>query len=325
MDYALDRITGEIILPIRALSHKHYLCPCCKKEVTVRGVGKLSQRVRHFAHLKGRADKNCENFFESTGMSLVSTKFFNPIIPGIRELQSKIIIEDKFSSGLYLKVNGNGWFLYFQFQFNGRQNTGRQKFWGGQLIIQGSEGVRYFNADDIEGRHEVQVDFNFSKKSISFNGNVDHEIWNKFSSDVPMISGEMDFFHAPYSTGKLMRVDESLRLGENYIIATRSSLNEINEISNFIEKVNRIEDINYFQLILPHSIIPSTKDLLENFFRRNISEVRPSFKLLDPLPEYIEIDGTVHVPLSTNLIALSFDCNESEIDFRLLEDEEDGY
>ena len=40
--------------------------------------------------------------------------------------------------------------------------------------------------------------------------------------------------------------------------------------------------------------------------------------MLDPLPAFIEIDGTVHVPVNTSLIALSFDCNEDEISYTML-------
>ena len=313
MDFALDRKTGEKVLPLSAIRHRRYLCPCCKKEVTVRGVDIYSQRVPHFAHLKGRADKNCENFFESVSTYFNGPKFFNPIIPKNRELQLSTNIAEGFSKNLYLKVDGEDWKLYFQFQVKGIQ-----QHWDGRIVILGFDGVKYFDSGKIIGRHEIRVDFNFSENSLSSNGYVDAELLEKICSDIPAITGEMNFFHAPYSTGRLLGKDDSMRVGEDYIIASRSSLIEINQIKEVIEEIKNINGINYFHLILPRSLTPEEKYAIEKFFGRNISEVRPIFKLLDPLPAFIEIDGTVHVPVGTALIALSFDCDESEIDYTML-------
>ena len=314
MDYALDKSTGEKVLPMVAIRHRRYLCPCCKKEVTVRrGVDRFSLRTPHFSHLKGRADKNCENFFESVGSYFHSPKVFNPIIPKFRELLPSPKTADGMSKNLYLRADGDNWELYFQFQVKGRQ-----QHWDGRIVIAGFDGVRYLNSGDFIGRHDIRVDFTFSENSLTSNGYVDAEVLEKICSDVPSITGEMDFFHAPYSTGRLLGKDEQIRLGEDYIVASRSSLIEINQIKEVVEEIKKIADIGYFHLKLPRSLTSDEKNAIEKFFGRDISESRPSFKLLDPLPAFIEIDGTVHVPIKTSLIALSFDCNEDEISYTML-------
>lgn len=59
MDYAINKITGILVLAIRASKYGQYACPVCKKGVILRR-GKV--RVPYFAHLPGYGTLECENF-----------------------------------------------------------------------------------------------------------------------------------------------------------------------------------------------------------------------------------------------------------------------
>lgn len=313
MDYALDTQSGEKVFPEGAIRHRRYLCPCCRKEVTVRSVDRYSQRVPHFAHLKGRADKNCENFFESISSQVLSVKKFQQLVPKNLELNFGAKIHTGFSKGLYLVLQGDQIQLYFQFHLR----TVRS-YWTGQITIEALDGVRIFTSNTIIGKHDIPVNMVFTNQSINRFGNVDEEIWSLISSDIPIVSGDYEFFHAPYSNGRMLGNHESIVLGEVYIVSSNSSLDKHPLICSMIEASWKIGGINFFQIRLPNYVPVDSRVLFEQIFTRKISPKRPAFKLLDPLPILIELDGTVRIANSCNLIVLSFDCDPTEIEYLIL-------
>jgi len=313
MDYALDTRSGEKVFPSGAMRHKRYLCPCCKKEVTVRSVDRFSQRIPHFAHLKGRADKNCENFFESISNQVPTAKKFQQLVPKNLELNFGAKSYDGLSKGLYLVLRGDQVQLYFQF----RVKSGRPN-WTGQITIEALDGVRFFTSITINGKHEIPVGIGFTDESIKRFGNVDDDIWRLLSSDIPKVSEDMEFFHAPYSNGRMLGRDEAIVLGEVYIVSSKSSLNQYPSISPMIEATWNTGGIDLFQIRLPNYLPVDDRAIVEEIFSRKISQRRPSFKLLDPLPHYIELDGTVLIANSAGLIVLGFDCYPEEIEYVIL-------
>lgn len=313
MDYALDTRTGEKVFPAGAMRHRRYLCPCCKKEVTVRSVDRFSQRIPHFAHLKGRADKNCENFFESISSQLPAVKKFQQLVPKNLELNFASKIYDGLSKGLYLVLQGDQVLLYFQF----RVKAGRPD-WSGQITVEALDGVRFFTSNKIAGKHEIPVSIGFSGESIKRFGNVDEEIWRSLSADIPAISGDMEFFQAPYSNGRMLGAHEAIVLGEVYIVSSKSSLNAHPLISPMVEASWEMGGMGLFQIRLPNYLPVDIRAAVEELFSRKISPRRPAFKLLDPLPHFIELDGTVRIANNTNLIVLGFDCDPSEVEYAIL-------
>jgi hypothetical protein len=313
VDYALDTRTGEKVFPAGAMRHRRYLCPCCKKEVTVRSVDRFSQRTPHFAHLKGRADKNCENFFESISSQLPAVKKFQQLVPKNLELNFAPKIFDGLSKGLYLVLQGDQVQLYFQF----RVKTGRPD-WSGQITVEALDGVRFFTSNKIAGKHEIPVSIRFSGESIKRFGNVDEEIWRSLSSDIPAISGDMEFFQAPYSNGRMLGIHEAIVLGEVYIVSSKSSLDAHPLISSMVEASWEMSGIGLFQIRLPNYLPVDYRAVVEELFSRKISPRRPAFKLLDPLPNFIELDGTVRIANNTNLIVFGFDCDPSEVEYAIL-------
>jgi hypothetical protein len=105
----------------------------------------------------------------------------------------------------------------------------------------------------------------------------------------------MEFFHAPYSNGRMLGEHENIVLGEVYVAASKSSLDKHELIAPMIEAAWKIGEIDLFQIRLPKSLPAHDLTLLEEIFSRQISQRRPSFKLLDPLPHFIELDGSVHI------------------------------
>ena len=313
MDYALDTRTGEKVFPSGAMRHRRYLCPCCKKEVTVRSVDRFSQRIAHFAHLKGRADKNCENFFESISSQVPTIRKFQQLVPKNLELNFGPKIYDGLTKSLYLVLREDQVQLYFQF----RVKSGVAN-WTGQITIEALDGVRFFSSSTINGKHEIPVSIGFSDDSIKSFGIVDEDIWRLLSSDIPKISQGMDFFHAPYSNGRMLGSLEPLVLGEVYIASSKSSLNKYPSISPMIEATWNTGGIDFFQIRLPNYLPVDDRVMVEEIFSRKISQRRPAFKLLDPLPHFIELDGTVRIANSSSLIVLGFDCDPNEIKYVIL-------
>jgi len=313
VDYALDTRTGERVFPTDATRHRRYLCPCCKKEVTVRSVDRFSQRIPHFAHLKGRADKNCENFFESISNHVPVVKKFQQLVPKNLELNFGAKIYDGLSKGLYLTLQGDQVQLYFQFRLKG----GRPD-WSGQITVDALDGVRFFTSNKIAGKHEIPVDICFSAESIKKFGNVDEEIWRLLSSEIPTMSGDMEFFHAPYSNGRMLGEYEPIVLGEVYIVSSKALLGSHPLIFSMIEASWEMGRIGLFQIRLPNYLPTDDRAKVEGIFSRKISPRRPAFKLLDPLPHLIELDGTVRIANNTNLVVFGFDCDPSEVEYAIL-------
>jgi hypothetical protein len=313
LDYALDTRTGDKVFPSGAMRHRRYLCPCCKKEVTVRSIDRLSRRAPHFAHLKGRADINCENFFASISSQLPVAKKFQQLIPKTLEFNFDSTTYDGFSKGFYLILQEDEVQLFFQFRVKSARSD-----WTGQIEVDSLDGVKFFAANTIVGKHVFPVDIGFTEENIKRIGSVDEEIWRLLSFDMTKVSGNMEFFHAPYSNGRMLGEHEAIVLGEVYVVSSKSSLNKNVIISPMIEAVWKIREIDLFQIRLPNSLPEEDRTSLEEIFARKISLRRPAFKLLDPLPHFIELDGTVRISKSTNLIVLSFDCEPNEIEYAIL-------
>lgn len=313
MDYALDTRTGEKVFPSEAIKHRPYLCPCCKKEVTVRSIDRFSQRTPHFAHLKGRADKNCENFFESISSYTSSEKKYLPFIPKYFENTLREQSNDGFSKGLYLVLDGKELKLYFCFHIRKNRHN-----WTGSVAIDALDGVKFFTENNISGKHDVQVHFNFSEENIKKIGNVDEGIWQFLFFDIPKIKEQIEFFHSPYSSGRMLGINEPLIQGEVYIVSSHLSLNEHQAIDKIIEERWHPKDSNFYQIKIPEYLSTNESDELQRILKRKILRNRPSFKLFDPLPILIEIDGTVQISNNEPLIVIGFDCEETEIDYKLL-------
>lgn len=295
------------------MRHRRYLCPCCKKEVTVRSIDRFSRRAPHFAHLKGRADKNCENFFESISSQIPVVKKFQQLVPKTLEFNFGPKTYDGFSKGLYLILEEDKVQLFFQFRVKSARSD-----WTGQITVDSIDGVKFFTANTIAGKHEIPIDIGFTEAKIKRFGSVDEEIWRLLSFDIPKVSGNMVFFHAPYSNGRMLGEHENIVLGEVYVTASKSSLDKHVFIAPMIEAAWKIDGIDLFQIRLPKSLSAHDLTLLEEIFSRQISQRRPAFKLLDPLPHFIELDGSVHITNSTNLVVLSFDCDPNEVEYAIL-------
>ena len=313
MDYALDTRTGEKVFPSGAMRHRRYLCPCCKKEVTVRSIDRFSQRIPHFAHLKGRADKNCENFFQSISGHVSTVKKFSQLVPKNLELNFGAKIYDGISKGLYLVLHGDQIQLYFQFCVKSERSV-----WSGQITVEALDGVKSYSSRTINGKHEIPVSIGFTEENIKRFGYVDEDIWRLLSSDIPSVSGNMNFFHAPYSNGRMLGEFETIVFGEVYIVSSKSSLDQHPLISPMIETAWKIGGIDLFQIRLPNYLPVDDRAVVEEIFSRKISPRRPALKLLDPLPHLIELDGTVRITNGISLIVLSFDCDPIEISYAVL-------
>ena len=66
MDIAIDAATDRLVRASTASPRLHYLCPCCSADVIIKAG---PTNAPHFAHSKGEADPNCENYFSSSGLS----------------------------------------------------------------------------------------------------------------------------------------------------------------------------------------------------------------------------------------------------------------
>jgi len=313
MDFAIDSKSGEKIFPSEALRKKRYLCPCCKNQVTVRALESYSNRSPHFAHLKGKADKDCENFFSSISRFNSESRTYLPLITYNLNSENQTKINKKHTKNLYLIIDDQNWNLYFSFEIKGQLS-----FWAGQIVINGLLGDKTLESRNIFSKHEIQVKFDFNKTNIKTYGYIDENILNMLVEDLPCISGNLDIFHAPVSSGRLLNSHDRLSMGEDYIVCSSLSLKIQDDISNLIEYLRDINGNRYYQIRIPPILELEKKESLERLLLRKIYSQRPQIKLLTPLPQSIKIDGTVLVPENVKLFLINFDCNEDEIDVRLL-------
>lgn len=318
MKFAIDPYTRKIISPEDASSYVEYLCPQCKKTVTVRSNHSYSEKKPYFAHLKWKADINCENYFPSTYDPINTTTshavpFFAPLIP--KDLPTKQVQKiNATPPNFYLIVEDDIWNLYLLIELHGAPSN-----WGGRITIKELKGERNFYSYNIFGKHRFQVDFNFNELAIVKNGEVDEQIWNFFSSEIPQINSPLQFFHAPYSTGRLLKNHETLRIGETYIVTSNVPLEHLAPFSDFISHIKSIHSKYCYQISIDKEISDDVKKKFEEFFGVVITQARVGIELIDPLPEFIDIDGTINVSKSSEQWVIRFDCKPSELTWVLID------
>ena len=319
MQFALDPLDPQRkdkwINACDAVKNKRYSCPCCNEEVTVRSIDPSSKTQPYFAHLKGVANADCENFVTSQYVSAYQSEYVSPkglVSTSIKTLTpTQPKIGTKSVKNLYLKVNDSVWELYFSFHISVAHSK-----WDGRITINGLKGVKNFSCNKIATeQYKVLVDFNFDETYIRKDGHIDDTICEFFSNDIPKVTGDLNVFHDPYSTGRLLKKSDNLFIGEVYIIAINESYNMLSIFDGLIQIHQKIDNIDFYQIELTDIIGSNVKSDIELFLGRKIQPRRPAIKLLNPLPEKIGFDNTIYVSNNTKKLVISYDCDKSDLDW----------
>jgi hypothetical protein len=317
MQFAYDELRKLISAP-SARHYKIYFCPACDKQVSARSLSPGNLRIPYFAHLRGVTNSECENYNPSSWVSnpqrTRDARRIPSHIPYGR--QSRFLFQGASgasnhsisSKNLYLKYEDD-WHLYFSISF--KKSTNR---WSGSVLVNGEFGQTEINYQNSDGKFNVRVPFKFSEDSIETIGYVDEAILTELKNDFPTLqTSEFSFFMANDTSGRLLSQNESLRFNQYYCLLNSTLIP--NDVSKYLS-LNLLGEISGYQIneiCINEEISLDAKEILEDFFEKKIEFKRPEIVLLSPLPNGIEVDGTVLIPDTSEFLMLEVSASTDDV------------
>jgi hypothetical protein len=318
MEFAIDPQTSSPIYPSSAISGRAYKCPSCGKPVTVRAKYSSSY-TPYFAHKKYVANAECDRYVKSEYDAIVGGRIYEPYIKSLDEYineidayQSNKLIE-RVSKNLYLTKSEEGWGLSLALSFQKPLYN-----WGGYICLKLPDREVRLSSSNIEGKHSYPVGLSFNAQLIERKDGVDESIWQTFMSDMPKLSEGFNIFSYPQGTGRLLKSAEALRLGETYTLVSKTKLETVSEFDDLVDFSEVYEELNFYQFSLPKNLSKHLLLTIGKFLDREIYAPRPNIKLIRPLPRKIDIDGTILVSNLAEHLTFQFDCDSSELAYKLV-------
>ena len=317
MQFAYDELR-ELISASSARHYKIYFCPACDKQVSARSLSPRNLRTPYFAHLRGVTNSECENYNPSSWVSNPQRTRDVRRIPSNPQYvrQSRLLFQGApgvsnpsiSSKNLYLKYEDD-WHLYFSISFKKSINR-----WSGSVLVNGELGQAEINYQNSDGKFNVRVPFKFSEDNIETIGYVDEAILTGLKNDFPTLqSSEFSFFMANDTSGRLLSQNESLRFNQCYCLLSSTSIP--NDISKYLSLkfLNEKSGYQINEICINEDISLDSKEVLEEFFEKKIEFKRPEVVLLSPLPNGIEVDGTILIPDTSEFLMLEVSASIDEI------------
>lgn len=319
MEFAIDPQTNSPIYPSRAISGRAYKCPSCGQPVTVRAKYS-SAYTPYFAHKKYVANADeCDRYVKSEHEAIVSGRIYEPYIKPFKEYINEVDayqanrLLGTVSKNLYLTKSEETWGLSLALSFQKPLHS-----WRGYICLKLQDREVRLSSSNIEGKHSYPVGFSFNPEFFERKDGLDELIWQAFMSDMPKLSEELNIFLYPLGTGRLLKDSEALRLGETYILASKTKLKSVKEFDDLVDVNEVYEGIHFFQFSLPKNLTQHQLSIVSNFINREIYAPRPNIKLIRPLPRKIDIDGTILVSNLAEQLTFQFDCDSNDLAYRLV-------
>lgn len=291
MEWALDLFGNKQMVhaSYSTVNRNHqYLCPNCHAPVQLR---KGPRRQPYFAHVSGRADPSCELYMPMLGNGTISEN-------SIRERPSR-------SLGLYLRLLDTrkipySWQLEIGIPEPDSEN-GKLKFpfaWGGERIIPvhsiGVGGKRI----PIRPRTEVYY--------ISCEGVSEGNWANRIQQPIPGINtiGITLFRYSPMG-GRRLAEGQPLYWGRAYVMIWKER-NEPNLLVHpdrlVVRPLHKWEQWSGAFIKLPVNYDREVESWVKHWMERAVEYPPAELALVSPMPLQRLVDGSLIVPLNTEVI-----------------------
>ncbi len=207
MDSALDVATDTPVLADDASVKRRYACGTCHAPVTIKG-GFGKQR-RHFAHVAGEADPDCEEYYPSNvsfrGRRFVPERALEPHEAWDRE-------------DLLFDVTPTGASLYLWIP-----STAGTGAWSGTVDVEAHRVARRLTAQHLQRGQIVGFPLAEGRWRISLSGEISPDYTSRITIGPGSIESHRNLFDAVHSPGRRLGPTQRLRLGDAVWVITRDA------------------------------------------------------------------------------------------------------
>jgi hypothetical protein len=292
---AIERVTRDRVLAAVARSERQYICECCDAPVHV-----VRAETIHFAHRRGRARPDCEQYFPGdvhhTGW---------PLRP----------VQGERHEGVPLS------YLAFDMGIEGPELSvwlppANDPAWPGsiRLVASSTRTVRHTNLDS-----GMRIPFllHDGQWTLSAIGHVAEEYLSKLTLGRQTLESERNLFYAFTSTGRRVEPTDSIRLGDSVWWVRRANLTTDEPLLPGIERELHWEASGWrvYLITLPSTATPDEVAAFSQWLQRRVRPQRPVVWVASPWPRQILPDATAVFAQTDG--TLEWRANQS-VDFRLI-------
>lgn len=264
MDYALNKVTNELVCADKAVKSRCYQCPVCKAKVDLR-VGKVINS--YFAHRKGHGTPACDNFVPSHSW-----------LHAYEDIATQV---EKKRIELFLLIN----------------KESNQIRWSLELIIPPCRECKAKITIDVGGRTQT-LDMRAMDKSrhltadpsfepyriVSYSGTPDYTFFNSVEKECPGLPkyGAAVFTSLKNSEIKGFPRARELRLSETFAFLWKEPISPCFPDELFVGQINERNGWHLAFVTLPDCISPDCTIWLQKFTRLSILPPSPSITTVWP-------------------------------------------
>jgi hypothetical protein len=295
LDQARDGATDQLVNAVAALRSRGYRCAVCNAPVHLRAG---SDRRAHFAHVSGKADPECEEYFPSeapyTGRRPLGGAQEHDGGEGLQRVE---LFFDLTEAGPILSVS-----------MPPSAGTGS---WTGSIDLEAHRVSRRFTNQHLLTGQRVNFELLDGQWLIRANGEVSLDYESRLDLGVSCLESSLNIFDAMHSPAPRMGPTRAARLGEAlWVITRQTTINwDTPDASVGLERCASVGGwfVEYVQL--PRTASPQAVAQLARWLQRPIRPARACVYVASPWPSAYTSAGVAVYPMIAGGLEIRSDQN----------------
>lgn len=296
MRSAIDRITRERVWAGDARGGGLYICECCDAPVHL-----VRAETVHFAHRRGRARPDCEQYFPS------DIRFSGrPQRPLLSERSEGVPLS---YLAFDMSVNGPELAVYLP------PSIGPE--WSGSVrLVAGS--TRTLGYAHLRDGMRIPFRLHDGQWTLSVIGEVADEYLGKLTLGRQSLEQERNLFYAATSTGRRIELTESVRLGQSFWWIRREQMMTLDSLLSRVTVDLQWQGSGWrvYLITLPAVATHDEMGAISQWMQRRVRPSRPSVWVGSPCARQVLPDGTEVFALTDG--PLTWRANKP-VNFRLIQ------
>lgn len=296
MRSAIDRSSHELVPAARARRERMYVCPCCDAPVHL-----VRADTLHFAHHRGRARPDCEQYFP-TEFRYGATS---------RRLQQAGVQHTAALSYLAFDVTTDGPELSMWLPPAG------DPAWSGSIRLVARSATRTVRHAHLARGMRVPFPLQEAQWTLEIIGEVSDAYQSQLMLGRQSLELERNLFYASIASGRRIEVSDSIGLGDAFwwIRRSRLSLNDPLLSRVAVEMPYEVHGWRVYLVTLPDTASREEIATISQWLQRRVRPRRPVVWIASPWPRQVLPGGTSVFTVADGPLCWRAD---REIDLRVL-------